>query len=114
MTKFLPGARVGPYPLEPRLQPFLFMNLIEGSAQCGHDRWRSTCAIETIGRVRVFWSLENWNHVSGTAEMALHCAVVLALFFWFCVCVFVCLCWLPCVCVCPFFALLVLGLAWIF
>ena len=62
------------------------MNLIEGSAQCGHDRWRSTCAIETIGRMRVFWSLGHWKHVSGTAEMALHCAVVLALFFWF-VCV---------------------------
>ena len=86
------------------------MNSIEGSAQCGHDRWRSTCAIETIGRVRVFWSLENWSHVSGTAAMALHCAVVLALFFWFvCVCLCVCVGFPVYVCA-PFLLCLFFGL----
>ena len=42
--------------------------------------------------------------------MALHCAVRLALSFWFAR-VSMCVRWVSCVCVCPFSALLVSGLA---
>ena len=43
-------------------------------------------------------------------KMALHCAVALALSFWF-VRVFMCVRWVLCVCVRPLLALLVAGLA---
>ena len=79
--------------------------------KCTDDRLAVPCAVDEINRMRLLWTVETWDHVSGIADHGptLCCASGLVLLV--CACVYVCALGFMCVCVCPFSALLVSGLA---